>query len=151
MAGKRSEEASRWFQQALYDLKAALWNLEGGFYNTVCFLAQQSGEKALKALLYYEGARRKALLTHSVVEMLRELQRRKLPEADALIEEGRLLDLHYIPSRYPNGLPSGYPYQFYGKKVAEQALGAAERILKTIQEYFQARGESNIIRSDDHE
>ena len=50
MADRRIEEASRWFQQALYDLKAASWNLEGGFHNTVSFLAQQSGEKALKAL-----------------------------------------------------------------------------------------------------
>jgi len=27
---------------------------------------------------------------------------------------GRRLDLHYISSRYPNGLPAGYPHAFYG-------------------------------------
>jgi HEPN domain-containing protein len=148
MTGKRREEATRWFQQALYDLKAALWNLEGGFYNTTCFLAQQCGEKALKALLYREGARRKAIFTHSLVEMLRELQARSLPEIDSLLEEGRLLDLHYIPSRYPNGLPSGYPYQFYGKKTAEQAIAAAEKVFNTVQEYFRSQGEIEIIRGD---
>ena len=56
--------------QAFYDLQAARWNIQGGFYDTACFLAQQAGEKALKSLLYYEGARRTALLTHSLVEMV---------------------------------------------------------------------------------
>jgi HEPN domain-containing protein len=52
MEMKRTNEAERWFRQTFYDLQAARWNLEGGFFSTVCFLAQQSGEKALKALLY---------------------------------------------------------------------------------------------------
>ena len=52
MSGKRTVEARRWFQQATYDLKAAQWNIEGEFYDTACFLAQQAGEKALKSLLY---------------------------------------------------------------------------------------------------
>ncbi|MBN1102205.1 MAG: HEPN domain-containing protein [Deltaproteobacteria bacterium] len=53
MAGKRRTEARRWFQQGLFDLKAAEWNMKGGFYNTACFLCQQSAEKALKSVLYY--------------------------------------------------------------------------------------------------
>lgn len=72
MAGKRKIEAKRWFQQASSDLKASRWNAEGGFYDTACFLAQQAGEKALKSLLYYLGARRAALLTHSLFEMTQE-------------------------------------------------------------------------------
>ena len=40
MSGKRKTEARRWFQQAYYDLKATRWNIEGGFYDTACFLAQ---------------------------------------------------------------------------------------------------------------
>ena len=72
MTGKRKTEARRWFQQAYYDLKATRWNIEGGFYDTACFLAQQSAEKALKSILYFTGSRRKALMTHSTVEMVRE-------------------------------------------------------------------------------
>lgn len=60
MPGRRKDEAHRWFQQASYDLKAVEWNLQGGFYDTACFLAQQAAEKALKSLLYYLGARRTA-------------------------------------------------------------------------------------------
>jgi HEPN domain-containing protein len=47
MTGKRKSEARRWFQQAFYDLEAARWNMQGGFYDTACFLAQQAGERAL--------------------------------------------------------------------------------------------------------
>lgn len=72
MAGKRKSEAKRWFQQASYNLKAVRWNIEGGFYDTACFLAQQAGEKVLKSILYYQGARRTALLTHSLLEMTQE-------------------------------------------------------------------------------
>ncbi len=51
MAGKRKAEAKRWFQQASYDLKATSWNIQGGFHDTACFLAQQAGEKSMKSIL----------------------------------------------------------------------------------------------------
>ena len=54
MPGQRRAEARRWFHQALYDLNDVRWNIGGGFFDTACFLSQQSSEKALKSLLYYE-------------------------------------------------------------------------------------------------
>jgi HEPN domain-containing protein len=149
MAGKRKSEAKRWFQQAFYDLQAARWNIQGGFYDTACFLAQQAGEKALKSLLYYEGARRTALLTHSLVEMVREGEKR-VKALTRLLDQARELDLHYIPSRYPNGLPSGYPHQFYGKKVAQEAVIAAEKIFSSIRRFYQAREEKEILKIDEY-
>lgn len=145
MASKRKVEARRWFQQASYDLKAVQWNIEGGFYDTACFLAQQAGEKALKSLLYYLGARRVALLTHSLVEMVEEA-RKKEKRFEGLMDDGRELDLHYIPSRYPNGLPSGYPHQFYAKEMAVKALKAGETIFTTVKDYYQSLGEDAILR-----
>lgn len=147
MAGARKAEARRWFQQASYDLKAAKWNSQGGFHSTACFLAQQAGEKALKSLLYYLGARRAALLTHSLVEMIQEAGRRVGTVTD-LLDEARELDLHYIPSRYPNGLPSGFPHQFYGKGMADQAVRGAEKILATVQEHYRAQGEEEILAAE---
>lgn len=147
MIGKRKVEARRWFQQALYDLKATRWNIDGGFHNTACFLAQQAGEKALKSLLYYLGSRRTALLTHSLFEMVQEGGNRVAQLSD-LVDPARELDFHYIPSRYPNGLPSGYPHQFYGRKVAEQAMAAAEKIFSTIRDFYQAQGEKDILQVD---
>ncbi len=148
MAGKRNAEAARWFQQASYDLKAARWNIQGGFYDTACFLAQQAGEKALKSILYYVGARRTALLTHSLLEMVQEAGR-KVDAVGRLLAEARELDLHYIPSRYPNGLPSGYPHQFYEKGVADQAVNAAEKIFTAVANYYKARNEEDILRPDE--
>jgi HEPN domain-containing protein len=146
MTTKRKVEAQRWFRQAFYDLKATRWNIQGGFYDTACFLAQQAGEKALKSLLYYQGARRVALLTHSLVEMIGEAGQ-KTNQVKHLLDQGRELDLHYIPSRYPNGIPSGYPHQFYSKKVAEQALAAAEKIFSFVRNYF--AGEKEIVQIEE--
>jgi len=148
MIGKRKTEARRWFQQAYYDLKATHWNIEGGFYDTACFLAQQAAEKALKSILYFTGARRKALMTHSTVEMVREAGK-KINSLVDLINEARELDLHYIPSRYPNGIPSGYPHQFYGRKNADQALAAAEKIFNAIKDYYLSGEHEDIIESDE--
>jgi len=144
MAGKRKAEATRWFQQASFDMKAARWNLQGGFHNTACFLAQQAGEKALKSLLYYLGSRRTALLTHSLVKMVEEAGK-DVGSFLALLDRARELDLHYIPSRYPNGLPSGYPHQFYGREMAEGALNAADKIVAAVADHYRAQGEEGIL------
>jgi len=58
-------------------------------------------------------------MTHSTVEMVREAGKTMASFLD-LLDDARELDLHYIPSRYPNGIPSGYPHQFYGKNNADQ-------------------------------
>lgn len=136
---RRDEEAANWLNQAFYDVKAAEWNLEGGFFNTVCFLSQQASEKALKSVVYFSGISRKKLLTHSVFELLK-LSLKVIPELQEFLDDARELDLHYIPSRYPNGLVSGYPHQFYGKNTAENALKAARRIISEINKYLVSRG-----------
>ena len=148
MTGKRQTEANRWFQQAYYDLQATRWNIQGRFFDTACFLAQQAGEKALKSFLYYNGARRTALLTHSLFEMVREGQK-YLGDLTDLLDQARELDFHYIPSRYPNGIPSGYPHDFYTKKIADQALRSAEKIFSTIQDYYQKKGEKYLLPNEE--
>lgn len=148
MSGKRREEAKRWFQQARHDLAASAWNVQGGFFPQACFWAQQAGEKALKALLYYLGFKRRALMTHSLVEMVR-IARDRVPELSGILEDARELDLHYIPSRYPNGLPSGYPHVFYSRQMAEKAYAAARRVVATVQAYFEKEAATDILEGDD--
>jgi HEPN domain-containing protein len=148
MAGKPQAEARRWYQQATFDLKAVAWNIRGGFHDTACFLARQAGEKALKSLLYYQGARREALLSHSLMEMVQEAAK-TLDTVSSLREPARELDLHYIPSRYPNGLPAGYPHRFYDEQTADRALDAAGRIVGAVRDHFQARSETGILASDE--
>ena len=149
MNGSRKTEARRWFQQAYYDLQACRCNIKGAFFDTACFLAQQAGEKALKSLLYFQGSRKKALLTHSLVEMMREVGKRAASFLD-LSEDARRLDLHYIPSRYPNGIPSGYPHQFYSEKTAESAFQSAEAIFDAIRVYLIERGGEEIVRIEEN-
>lgn len=146
MSGKRRNEARRWFQQSLHDLDALRWSIQGGFYELACFLAQQAGGKALKALLYYLGAKRRALLTHSLWEMVREASR-IVPEFTDLAKPARELDLHYIPSRYPNGLPDGYPHIFYDREMAEEARMASEKIVNAVRKFFLNQGEEEIVQT----
>ena len=42
---------------------------------------------------------------------------------------GKALDKHYIPARYPNGLPDGAPVDSYTEEEAARALEQAEAIL----------------------
>lgn len=135
---ERGEEARRWFLQAQHDLRAAKWNAAGGFYDTACFLAQQASEKVLKPLHYFPGTSRRVLLTHSVVTLLRKSAAQFQAPAE-LLEGGRELDLHYVPSRYPNGLPSGYPHRFYGKETAEKAIAASADILAAVERCYRDR------------
>jgi HEPN domain-containing protein len=106
MPAKRKAEARRWLQQALYDLKAARWNIQGGFHDTACFLAQQAGEKALKSLLYYVGSKRSALLTHSLIEMI-EAAKKQVNALAGLLDEARQLDLHISPLVIRTVFPAG--------------------------------------------
>jgi HEPN domain-containing protein len=137
--GGRLEEARRWMLQAHFDLKAAAWNLQGGFFNTVCFLAQQSAEKALKSVLYYRGVSRTKLMTHSTLQLLTEAGT-FIESFEDLFDDARELDLHYIPARYPNGLPGGFPHSFYGETTGRAALQAAERIVQSVLGYYETEG-----------
>ena len=47
-----------------------------------------------------------------------------------LTEECAILDQYYIPTRYPNGLPDGSPFEVYTRAQAEEALRTAETILR---------------------
>ena len=58
------EEGKRWLEQAKEDLKWTKDLAERGGYHIACFLAQQVGEKALKAFLYAQGE--EIVIGHSI-------------------------------------------------------------------------------------
>ncbi|MBO3802839.1 MAG: HEPN domain-containing protein [Candidatus Brockarchaeota archaeon] len=127
------KEGLRWIDQAEADLKTARDCLEDGNYYASAFFAQQSAEKALKGFLYSRGFR--ALVTHSVLELLEESSKHEA-EFSAHVNCGMELDKHYIGSRYPNFYPSGAPYKYYTREVAEKCLSCAESILKESKRYL---------------
>ncbi|WP_292489827.1 HEPN domain-containing protein [Methanoculleus sp. 10] len=86
-------EAERWLRQGERDLVSARNSCRSGDFEWACIQAQQSAEKALKALLYARGFRR--ILTHSVSELIREAGVSE-PSFLALKNEAKVLDSAYI-------------------------------------------------------
>lgn len=120
-------EARRWMAQARDDLEFIQWLLgEGRGFEKGCFIAQQSAEKALKAVLYLGGAR--TVLGHSVADLLERVLAEH-PRLAALSDDARQLDRFYIPTRYPNGLPGGAPFESFTREDLEKAVGMAGRIV----------------------
>ena len=130
-------EALRWLEQAENDLDFAEHGARLGFHAQACFLAQQGAEKGVKAVHYLRGSR--AVLGHSVDGLLEPLEAAGLHVSE-LRPLAAQLDLHYIPTRYPNGLPGNVPFKVYSGAQSSPALDAARRILAF------ARGELDRAR-----
>ena len=124
---KNRHEAERWLQTAEEDLRAAQALFAAELYAPACFYAQQSAEKALKALWYLVDA---DPWGHSVQRMVAEFPRRdEVPDLAEWLEHAALLDKYYIPTRYPNGLPDLTPGQVYRLDDATRGLGAATALV----------------------
>lgn len=120
------ERSEDWIDQAEGDLEHAKADLERGFYEWACFSAQQSAEKAVKAVFQKLGAE---AWGHSVYDLLLNL-RQKSTIDEELLGYSLELDKAYIPTRYPNAHPSLSPRRRYTKVEAERMIGYAEKILK---------------------
>lgn len=124
------EQAIRWLKQAEQDLSTAKNTLEAGNYEWACFQAQQSAEKALKAVLYAKGFRK--ILTHSVFELVKKINDLE-GGFEQLKKAAKVLDSVYISARYPNGIAGGLtPAEYYEREDAEECVNYAESILKEV-------------------
>ena len=122
-------EAVRWQKQDKYDLKSAEWNVKGEFYADACFKSQQACEKALKAFCYFKGERN--LIGHSTRDLL--LRCSKYDKGfEQYMKNCKKLDKFYITARYPDGLPSGIPQEYFEKDEAEEAIKLANEVLDFI-------------------
>jgi HEPN domain-containing protein len=50
------------------------------------------------------------------------------------------LDRHYIPTRYPNGLPGGSPFQSYSAGDLASALADLGALIAAAQRFLRSRG-----------
>lgn len=123
------EEGMRWLLQARQDLDDAKYSLLGKRYHLACFLSQQAAEKALKAVIYSKGE--EIVLGHSVARLLKSAIRYD-PDME-MIKGTAGLDKYYIPTRYPNGLPGGVPYEAFDNEDALKAIGLASQVIEYIQ------------------
>ncbi len=64
---------------------------------------------------------------HSVLGLLEELAKRH-PVSESLLDAASELDKAYIPTRYPDALPEGAPFERYRRPEAERLLRYAEEI-----------------------
>jgi len=119
-------EAARWLRSAREDLAYARHAASGGHHSPACFYAQQTAEKAVKALHYLRGAR--AVIGHNVRALIQQLEPRE-PAMDALLDAARELDLLYVPTRYPNGLDAGTPGEAFSAAHSTRALEVAARFV----------------------
>lgn len=127
MKPKPTVEARRWLDQARSDLAFAELGVREGYPAQACFMCQQAGEKALKALRYLVGER--LVIGHSLVELLGVLLPQHGELAD-LQEAAQRLDQYYVPTRYPNGLPGGVPAEMFSRAQATEAVALARQIVE---------------------
>lgn len=115
-----------WLKQAEKDLDWAKDSLEHSHYAQTCFIAQQIGEKSLKALAYFRG--HEIVKSHSIVKIAQELKIN-----GEIANAGQRLDLYYISSRYPDAVPdSGIPSDYFNVNQAKEALSYAQMIYFTV-------------------
>ena len=132
MKREPGKEGIRWLKQAERDLDDARYTFAGERYNLVCFLSQQAAEKAVKAFLYLSGEER--VLGHSVADLLTRAS--SLNHAFIAVSRARTLDLYYIPTRYPNGIPGGLPYEAFDREEGEKALTLATAVIDLVKKMF---------------
>lgn len=126
-------EGQRWLDQAKTDLQWTQHLFEEGAYYLVCFLAQQTAEKALKAFLYAQGE--EVVLGHSVRQLTSRASEYETNFNERL-EDWAILDSYYIPTRYPNGLPDDIPARVYNQDSANKALALAEETVARVETWF---------------
>ncbi len=112
--------------EARGDLEHARSDVKGGFYNWAYFSAQQSAEKAIKAVFQRMGAE---AWGHSAADLLRELGKSH-SVTEEMIDEALELDKAHIPARYPDAHPSGSPRNLYTREEARRLINNADKILE---------------------
>lgn len=68
---------------------------------------------------------------HVVARLLTELPP-AVPPPQSLVEQGRVLDTYYIPTRYPDSHAAGAPFEHYGPLQSQEALRYAGEIVAFV-------------------
>jgi HEPN domain-containing protein len=129
MRKEPTEEGKRWLDQASEDLKWSRYLAKRGGYHIACFLAQQVGEKALKAFLYAKGE--ELVIGHSV-ERLCTTAAGFDKEFAEKVKTWSILDGYYVTTRYPNSLPDSIPARVYTSQAAIDATNIAAEIVDFV-------------------
>lgn len=113
-------------KQAEKDLMAAKGSAVAGHHEWAAFQAQQSGEKAVKAL---GQSLHGSVRGHSITDVSRQIEPNIIAQATVL-DAARDLDRVYITARYPNGFASGAPADYFTAETSRRLIGRAQIILE---------------------
>jgi HEPN domain-containing protein len=130
-----ADRARDWLAQAERDLEQALDSQGAGRHEWACFAAQQSGEKAVKALHLAKG---QDAWGHVIARLLKELP---LAVPGPLVEKAQVLDNFYVATRYANGHPAGAPFEHYGPLQSGDAIRYAGEILEFVRAEMAGSGD----------
>ena len=118
--------AADWLKQADNDLRAAEDSARAGHHEWTAFQAQQSAEKAVKALVQsLHGAVR----GHAIAEILRRLPS-SVQVPDTVLDAALALDRVYVAPRYPNAFPSGSPGDYFNERSSREYIAYARQVLE---------------------
>lgn len=121
-----ANRAQDWFRQGVRDLEQAKDSRESNRHEWACFAAHQAAEKAVKALHLH---RAQEAWGHVVAQLLMDLPE-DIEVPTELVDKARVLDGYYIPARYPNGHPSGAPFEHYGQLQSGESIRYAREIIE---------------------
>ncbi|MHA1671733.1 MAG: HEPN domain-containing protein [Promethearchaeota archaeon] len=131
-----SEDYKNWLNEAKWDLETSEILKNQKRYNSFAFFAQQAVEKLLKsALLFYN----ESPWGHSTRELVIRFDKICNLDLSSLVHNASELDLHYIPSRYPNTHPNSAPHEVYDPIIAQKAIDNANRLFEKILSIFEQK------------
>jgi HEPN domain-containing protein len=114
-----------WLAFAEEDLNSAKILLKG----QVCFHAQQTAEKSLKAFLKSKGV--SLPKTHNLLELI-QICKRKSGTFGQLEENCEYLSRFYLPTRYPDAMVGSLPEGLPNMEDATRAVNKAEPVLQFV-------------------
>ena len=121
------QDIERWYLQSKEEYETAKISLNAKKYFAAAFWAQQSVEKALKALFMHQK-KESAGVTHSLTFLARQTGLSK-----EFYEICRDLTKEYYMSRYPDATED-VPYRTYTKETVEKQVADIEKILKWVEQ-----------------
>ncbi|MGE0538942.1 MAG: HEPN domain-containing protein [Dehalococcoidia bacterium] len=123
-----TNRAGDWLRQAERDLDQAEESRRSSRHEWGCFAAHQAAEKAVKAAHLHAG---QEAWGHAVARLLTELPSSFQTPA-GLIEQARVLDNFYIPTRCADAHPEGAPFEHYGPLQSEEAVRHARTVIDFV-------------------
>jgi HEPN domain-containing protein len=136
---KDQAEGIRWLAHAQDEYEDADTLRRMGRFYLALFHYQQAAEKALKAFLLSASGSAEVLRIPSVQDLI-EAASEFSPEFSD-VAEAKKLDVYYILTRYPSGLPGNIPSRFYtDPEEARQAGDLARAVLEMVQRKLACTG-----------